>query len=98
LGRVEEVLGGDFCRNKIRFYFLNLILAMNNLNDILKLPIAERILAVEAIWDSIAAENKEYPLSDDEYNMLEERSEEYKKNPGNVKTWDEVKANIFKRF
>lgn len=71
---------------------------MTSLNDILKLPIAERILAVEAIWDSIAAENKEYPLSDEELNLLEERWEEYKKNPSAVKTWEEVKANIFKKL
>ncbi len=71
---------------------------MVNLNDILKLPLAERILAVEAIWDSIAAENKEYPISEEEFHVLEERWEEYKKNPAAVKTWEEVRANIFKKF
>ncbi len=71
---------------------------MSELNEILKLPIAERILAVEAIWDSIAAENKDYPLSEEEILALEERWEEYKKNPSAAKTWDEVKANIIKKF
>jgi putative addiction module component (TIGR02574 family) len=69
---------------------------MTNLSDILKLPIAERILAVEAIWDSIAAENKDYPLSKEEIEVLEERWTEYKKNPSAVKTWEEVKTNILK--
>lgn len=71
---------------------------MANLNDILKLPVAERILAVEAIWDSIAAENKDYPLTEDELNVLEERWAEYKKNPAAAKTWEEIKANIFKKL
>ncbi|CAN5793329.1 hypothetical protein BH11BAC7_BH11BAC7_20560 [soil metagenome] len=71
---------------------------MSNLNEILKLPIAERILAVEAIWDSIAAENKDYPLTEEELHVLEERWEEYKKNPSAVKTWEEVKSAVLKKF
>lgn len=31
-----------------------------NLREILKLSIPEKILAVEAIWDNIAAENSKY--------------------------------------
>ncbi|HTF03425.1 MAG TPA: addiction module protein [Bacteroidia bacterium] len=67
-----------------------------DLSDILKLSIAERILAVEAIWDSIAAENKEYPLSKEEVEMLHERWAEYKKNPAAVHTWEQVKASVLK--
>jgi putative addiction module component (TIGR02574 family) len=52
---------------------------MTSLNDILKLPIAERILAVEAIWDSIAAGNKEYPLTDEVINLLENGGKNTKK-------------------
>ena len=69
-----------------------------NLGDILKLPIAERILLAEAIWDSIAVENKEYPISDKELEMLEESWAEYKKNPQGSKNWEEVKVNILKKL
>ncbi len=65
-----------------------------DLSDILKLPVAERILAVEAIWDSIRIENKEYPISDKELEMLEESWVEYKKKPLGAKTWDEVKSEL----
>lgn len=68
-----------------------------DLSDILKLPVAERILAVEAIWDSIRIENKEYPISDKELEMLEESWVEYKRNPLGAKTWEEVKASIQKK-
>jgi putative addiction module component (TIGR02574 family) len=68
-----------------------------DLSEILKLPVAERILAVEAIWDSIRIENKEYPISDKELEMLEESWVEYKRNPLGAKTWEEVKASIQKK-
>jgi putative addiction module component (TIGR02574 family) len=67
-----------------------------DLSDILKLPIAERILAVEAIWDSIAVENKQYPLTTEEVQELHERWEEYKRTPGSGLSWDEVKSSILK--
>lgn len=42
-------------------------------------------------------------LTDDELNeteiqMIEERWEEYKRNPDNTKTWDQVKASIIKKY
>ena len=64
------------------------------LTDLLRLSIAERILLVEALWDSIAAENKDYKISDQELSMLQERYEEYKTNPSKSLSWDEVKKNI----
>lgn len=65
-----------------------------NLREILKLSIPEKILAVEAIWDNIAAENSKYPITEEEYRILEERYEEYKANPSDVFSWDEVKKSI----
>lgn len=69
-----------------------------NLSEILKLSISEKILVVQAIWDNIAAENNQYQISDEEFQLLEERYEEYKGNPGNVLSWEEVKANILKKL
>jgi putative addiction module component (TIGR02574 family) len=66
----------------------------SNLNEILKLSIPERILAVEAIWDSIVAKNKDYKISDGELKVLEDRYSEYKSNPNNVLSWEEVKTSI----
>lgn len=70
----------------------------SNLSEILKLSLSERILAVEAIWDSIAAENKNYQISDEELQVLEERYSEYKANPNNVLSWEEVKSAILKKL
>ena len=64
------------------------------LTEILRLSVSERILLVEAIWDSIAAENSQYRITDQELSMLQERYEEYKTNPSQSLSWDEVKKNI----
>lgn len=66
-----------------------------NYSDIVKLSIQERIMLVEAIWDSISADkNSNYELSIEQVNILEEQLAEYHKNPSKVKTWDEVKKSI----
>lgn len=37
-------------------------------------------------------------LSETEIQMTEERWEEYKKNPDNTKTWEQVKSSIIKKY
>ncbi len=65
------------------------------LSDIIKLSVPERILLVEAIWDSIANEkNQSYQLSADQIKMLEEELAAYSKNPGEGSSWEEVKKRI----
>jgi len=68
------------------------------LSDILKLSVAERILLVEAIWDSIANEKKNpYKLSDAQIHILEEEMASYSKNPDEGSSWDEIKKRVLKR-
>ena len=72
----------------------------SNLSEILKLSIPERILMVEAIWDSITEESNKpgaYNLSDEQIKILEEELHEYGKNPQEGSTWDEVKKRILSR-
>jgi putative addiction module component (TIGR02574 family) len=47
--------------------------------EINQLELAEKILLVEDIWDSIAAENSELPMSEWQKQVLETRYKEYKK-------------------
>ncbi|MGQ0828353.1 MAG: addiction module protein [Bacteroidota bacterium] len=68
-----------------------------NLSQILKLSIHERILLVEAIWDSIVKENDKknsYQLSDEQIDFLEEEIAAYAKNPEEGSSWDEIKKRI----
>lgn len=70
------------------------------LSDILKLSIPERILLVEAIWDSIANETGKkntYPLSEEQVRIIEEEMATYHKNPEEGSSWEDIKKRILKK-
>ncbi|MBD2626011.1 addiction module protein [Trichormus variabilis] len=62
--------------------------------DISELSIAERIQLAEDLWDSILKEQEELPLSQAQQQELDRRLENYKKNPTNGSTWEEVKKRL----
>lgn len=67
------------------------------LSQILKLSVSERLLLVEAIWDSIRNEkdsDKAYHLSEEQIKFLEEEIENYAKNPNEGASWSEIKNRI----
>ena len=70
------------------------------LNEILKLSLPERVLLVEAIWDSIADEQngaKDYQLTEEQILLLEEELVAYSKNPKEGSGWAEIKRRIRRR-
>lgn len=67
------------------------------LRDIATLSIEDRIDLVQAIWDSIAAEQAYPNLTEAQQKELDRRIADYEINPDNVLTWDEIKASIGKR-
>ena len=58
------------------------------------LSISERIRLVEEIWDTIAQENEAFELTDAQKRELDRRLETSRKNPGQGRTWDEIKAEF----
>jgi putative addiction module component (TIGR02574 family) len=69
------------------------------LSEIIKLSIPERILLVEAIWDSICLETDEknpYKLSAEQIAILEEEMTSYSKNPEEGSAWEDIKKRILK--
>jgi putative addiction module component (TIGR02574 family) len=62
--------------------------------DISQLSIAERLIVVEQIWDSIAAEQAELPLTPAQEAELDRRFAAYQKSPEEGDSWEEVKAGI----
>ncbi len=66
----------------------------NILNDVLRLSVSERIIMVEAIWDSIAKNDEHLELSVETRQMLDERLENHQKYPHEGSDWNEVKARI----
>ena len=63
-------------------------------SDLLKLPVAERIKLVEAIWDSIAAAPDALVLTDAEREELDRRWTAYERDPSVGSPWAEVRARI----
>ena len=68
------------------------------MDDILKLSVSERILMVEAIWDSIADNEDSLELSEDSKTILDERIEFHKNNPKEGSSWKDVKNRIKSQF
>jgi len=61
-----------------------------------KLNISDRILLVEEIWDTIAAENEAFDLTGAQKDELDRRLASARANPGQGRTWDEIKAEFMK--
>ncbi len=64
------------------------------LEQILELPVSERIQLVEDIWDSIAAVPESVKLTPKQMEEIEHRLEDYRANPENVVSWEEVKNKL----
>ena len=55
---------------------------------------AERILLVEELWDSIAATPEAVSLTEVQEKDLRHRLQAYRENPGAGSPWEEVKARL----
>jgi len=58
--------------------------------ELLKLPAEERLRLVELIWESLAANPSDVPLSDAHRAVIDERIAEHERNPDDVLSRDEV--------
>ena len=65
-----------------------------SLSEIMNLKMDEKIEIIEEIWDSIVASNESLELTDTQKKVLDQRLEEFQKNPGEGDSWEEVKARI----
>jgi putative addiction module component (TIGR02574 family) len=61
---------------------------------IMKLSVAERIMLVEEIWDSIAAERGPIELTEAQTRELDRRLDAYQAAPQGGSSWGEVKSRI----
>jgi len=64
-----------------------------SLEEIKRLALAERIVLVEEIWNSIVKEEEALPVSEETKAILDARLEKWKESPERLITWDEVVAN-----
>ncbi len=59
-----------------------------------QLSLAERILIVEEIWDSIAAEQASLPVTGAQQAELDRRLDAYRASPAQGASWEDVKKHI----
>lgn len=62
--------------------------------EILQLSVSERLQIVEDIWDSIASEANDLPLSVELRAELDRRLEEFEDNPDEGISWAELKGRL----
>jgi len=68
------------------------------LKDILNLSVSERIIIVEAIWDSISQKVETVALSDETRQLLDDRLIAHQNDPNEGSSWEEVKSRINIQF
>jgi putative addiction module component (TIGR02574 family) len=59
-----------------------------------RFSVAQRILLVEEIWDSIADAPDEFPLTDSQKQDLQRRLATRDSNPKTGSSWEDVKARL----
>jgi putative addiction module component (TIGR02574 family) len=64
------------------------------IEDAKRLPLPERVELIEALWESIAAEGYEPPLTAAQADQLDRRLEAHRRSPDDVVSWDSIKANL----
>ena len=62
--------------------------------DISKLSVAERIQLAEDLWDSVAADTGDLPLSEAQVAELDRRCDDLERDPGDGAPWDIVRSRI----
>ena len=62
-----------------------------------KLPVWERIDLVEAIWDTVAPNESQIPLTHAQKDLLDARLAEYETDPVEGSSWEEVRTRLEKR-
>ena len=67
---------------------------VDDIPGLTRLTTAEKILLLEDLWDSIAAEESSVPVPDSHREELDRRLAEYEKDPGNLLTLDDLRRRV----
>ena len=64
-------------------------------DELLRLPLAERIELVEDLWDSIAADAEAVPVPESHRRELVRRRAAHREDPSTVRPWEEVRKRLW---
>jgi putative addiction module component (TIGR02574 family) len=66
--------------------------------DARELPLEEQIELIDALWESLAKQGYEPPLTPDQAAELDRRLEAHRRNPDDVVPWDSIKREILDKY
>ena len=66
--------------------------------DAQELPLAEQIELIDALWESIAKQGYEPPLTPEQAAELDRRLEAHRRQPNDVVSWDNIKQEAFDKY
>ena len=70
---------------------------VNDIPEINQLSMPEKILLVEDLWDNISSNESEIPVPQSHIIELNARLKQFKSNPGNLLSLEELQARIDSR-
>ncbi len=62
--------------------------------ELSQLSPSDKLMLVNELWDDLAANPHQIPVSDEVTAELDRRMEEYRKDPTAVTTWEEVQLRV----
>lgn len=62
-------------------------------DEIFDMPVDERLRLMEALWDSI--DPNDLPVPESHRHVLEKSLDDYRRNPDEGRSWDEVRDELF---
>jgi putative addiction module component (TIGR02574 family) len=65
--------------------------------EILTLPVSERLQLIEDIWDSIASQPDDVPVTSEQRKELDKRLANFERDPSAGEKWDDVKSRVTRR-
>ena len=70
------------------------MMSTNLINEAKNLPLSERIELIEALWESIAQEGYEPPLTPEQAAELDRRLTAHAKDPDDVVRWESIETDL----
>ena len=67
---------------------------VDDIPEIARLTIPEKILLLEDLWDSIASDESSVPMPQTHREELDRRLREYEENPGKLLTLDDLRGRL----
>jgi len=69
-------------------------MARITVDQLLDMPTAERLELAQALWDSVAANPENVPLTEAQREELDRRLDDYERNPNDGSPWESIKRSL----